>query len=329
MNATVSGCLQRRRHAAVPITAALAALLLSGCASDTSDAGVEAASVARAPDGVGIAEEAASREQADAAGPDLGGPVRAVVHTASMTVQVSDLDQAAADAKQWVHDSDGHVFAESISSASAANPEVLLTLKVPVDVYDQALEEFSALGERRSLDRYAEDVTEEVIDVDSRVSSAEVSLDRLRALLEDASTVEEVLKVEEQLSTRQADLESLQSRQDALAKQTAYGTVELFLVLPSSVVPPADDSPGFLGGLASGWRALTAAVSALAVALGWLLPFLAVAAVLVLPGLWLRRRSKAKAARRSPDPAGSGAAAESGGAAAAPDPVGEGEDGSS
>ncbi|TDQ49616.1 DUF4349 domain-containing protein [Actinorugispora endophytica] len=263
-----------------------------------------------APDGAqrdGAAQEAAPGEYPDPSGTDLDAAERSVVHTASVLVQVEDLDAAATDAKQWVRDNGGYVSAESASSTDSANPTMRMTLKVPSDHYEQALEEFSALGDRKSLDRYAEDVTEEVADVDSRVDSAEASLGRLRDLLEEAGTVDEVLEIEGQLSTRQADLEALQARQRVLAESTAYGTVDLSLALPSSVVPPSDDdSPGFLGGLASGWRALTAVVDVLVVAFAWLLPFLAVFALAAAPAVWLVRRSRARreaAAHGAPRPA--------------------------
>ena len=117
------------------------------------------------------------------------------------------------------------------------------------------------------------DVTEEVADVDSRVASAEKSVARLQELLDEADTISDILEIEEQISSRQAELEAMQARQRVLADQTSYATVDVELRLPSSAVPVDDgDSPGFVGGLAAGWRALLTVVDVVVVVIGWLLP---------------------------------------------------------
>ncbi|WP_199860133.1 DUF4349 domain-containing protein, partial [Thermobifida halotolerans] len=258
MNATVSRRPRRRRPGAAPATAALAALLLllAGCGSDSSST---ADLSHEAPEEGAAVQELTEAAPADGkAGADALEPTeRAVVHTASLSVVVDDLDDATSYAKEWVEEAGGYVAAETVDSAAGQNPSAHLTLRVPADSYQEALEEFALLGNRQHLEQQAQDVTEEVADVNSRVESAEASLERLRELLEEAEEVSEILEIEEQISFRQADLEALQARQKALAEMTDYATVDLSLSLPSSTVPPVDDdSPGFFGGLAAGWGAV-------------------------------------------------------------------------
>ncbi|MFD0776923.1 DUF4349 domain-containing protein, partial [Streptomonospora algeriensis] len=209
--------------------------------------------------------------------PAAGVPVaeRELVHTAELAVEVEDVPAAAEEAVGVAESAGGYVAEENVSTAQGGPPHASLVLHVPQEHYDKAVEELAALGTRADLNRRVEDVTEEVADVDSRVESAEASLERLRELLGDAESVEDVLAVEEQISTRQEDLEALQARQEALAEQTAYGTVRLDLDPPKTYVEdPAGDSIGFLGGLERGWRALVGLARAASVAVGWVLPFL-------------------------------------------------------
>ncbi|WP_017557600.1 DUF4349 domain-containing protein [Nocardiopsis baichengensis] len=287
---------------AAPSAVALAALLAAGCGAGSTESGGRGAvgpGERGADDGggpaAGVPEEAGDGEGAQAGqgadGLDVDPAERQVVHTATMTVEADDVEEASARAKELVADAGGHVASERFSPSGTRAPSARLVLKVPQDAYDAALEDLGGLGSRTALEREAEDVTGEVADVDSRVASAESSLDRLRDLLAEADTVEDVLKVESEIADRQAELEALQARQEALSDSTSFGTVELELHAPSGrPADTGDDSIGFLGGLAYGWQALMALADGVAVAAGWLLPFLATAAVVLAPLAWWRRR---------------------------------------
>lgn len=139
--------------------------------------------------------------------------------------------------------------------------------------------------------------------MDSRVASAKTTIASFRALLGRTTSVSEIIRVEQEISQREADLESLQARQRSLARQTAFATVTVRLE-GTKAAARKRRAGGFTGGLASGWRAFTAFLSGLALLLGWTLPFLALAALVGLPAflLWRRRRAAA-AERKEPGPA--------------------------
>jgi hypothetical protein len=121
------------------------------------------------------------------------------------------------------------------------------------------------------------DVTSQVADVSSRVLSARKSLIRLRALYTEATKVGQVIEIESEIATREADLESLEAQQRALSSQTATATIDLSLVAAKHVPPPAKPHPsrgGFVGGLTHGWDAFVTTMTALVTALGAVLPFL-------------------------------------------------------
>jgi uncharacterized protein DUF4349 len=214
--------------------------------------------------------------------PDTG---RAVIYTAALRVRAKKVSEAAARAKQLVAGVGGYVETETTASDPVTAD---ISFKIPAGRYAATLDELaSRLGTRLSLHQQAQDVTQEVADVDSRVKSAQATLASFRKLLDQAKTVGEVLNVEQELASREAELESLQARQKALAQQTSYGTVTLQLV--TAEVSASKRQGGFLGGLKSGWDAFMAFVSWLALALGWLLPFLVLAAVIALPAWRISR----------------------------------------
>jgi hypothetical protein len=288
----------------VLIGATTALLLLAGCGgSGGSDESAAGAPVNRPASGAGNAASATGEKARDEK-PDVAGggtaaqaqqvrlaPVtaRAVIYTANLRVQAKDVPDAASRAKQMVSGAGGYVENETAASDPVG---ATITFRIPSERYATVLEQLGGqLGTRVSQRQQAQDVSQEVADVDSRVKSAEAALASFRKLLDRANTVGEVLNVEQELSRREADLESLQARQKALAQQTSFGTVTLQLDAPAkkAAVAEAEQPSGFVGGLKAGWDVFTDVLAGLALALGWLLPFLAVAALIALPAWRFRR----------------------------------------
>jgi hypothetical protein len=298
----------RTRYA---LLSAVAALMFVGGCSDSGDSesadssGASGSSGAKAGAGAPARQEGQSGAQTEAAQPVNLAPVtgRAIIYTASLRVRARDVSGSAARAKQLVTGAGGYVENETAASdpAGGQGTTATITFRVPADRYATVLEQLGGqLGTRLSLRQQAQDVTQEVADVDSRVKSAEAALASFRRLLDRADTVGEVLNVERELARREADLESLQARQKSLAQQTSFGTVTLQLEAPpKAAVAQAETPSGFLGGLRAGWDAFTAVVAGVAVAVGWLLPFLAVAALIGLPA-WRLRRPVGRYLQRQP-----------------------------
>jgi hypothetical protein len=270
-----------------------AALVLTGCGgagnSASSNSKRDMASATRPVEG-GVAAKNAQ--------PVRLAPAQAIVYTANLTVRAADVTGAAAQAKQIVAAGGGYVGNENATDAPGSRPSATITFKIPSVRYPGVLDQLgsSRLGRRLSLQQQADDVTQEVADVDSRVRSANATLASFRALLGRTTSVSEVIRVEQEISGREADLESLQARQKALRAQTSFATVTLRLEGTAAAHRDHNKAGGFGGGVASGWRAFTAFVSGLALVLGWLLPFLGLAALIGLPVLWVWRRRRARAA---------------------------------
>ncbi len=159
------------------------------------------------------------------------------------------------------------------------------------------------LGTKISLSQEAEDVTGEVADVDARVRSAKATLESFRKLLDRANSVGEVISVEQEIAQRESDLEALQARQKSLQHRTQYATVTVTLVTKTAAPKEDDDRGGFIGGLQDGWNAFTAFIGGVATVLGWLLPFLVLAAAIGWPLLAFRRRLRDRfGGGRKPEP---------------------------
>jgi len=166
------------------------------------------------------------------------------------------------------------------------------TLRVDNAGVDGLLRDLRALGTVRASSRTADDVTAQVADVGARVASARASLDRIRVLMTKATTIGQVVQIESELSTRQADLESLEAQQRALADQTAQATVTVTLLSDTAPAESTSDQTGFVAGLRKGWAAFTAALVGGLTVLGALLPFALVLVPLGYVGWRFARRTR-------------------------------------
>lgn len=222
---------------------------------------------------------------------------RAVISTGSLAVSSRRLDGVRRDAIALVEGMSGTVANEDSGSDSHGRLDsVDLTLRVPAASFESAMDGLARLGTLHHRQQSAQDVTTQVIDTDARVKAKAASVASLRALLAKARTIGQIMSIEGELGSRQAELDSLKQQQKWLADQTSMSTINLTLQRPEAV--PVAAHTGFLGGLEDGWHALAGSGLVLLTVAGALLPFAALLALVGLP-LWLvwrRRRSPAPAA---------------------------------
>ncbi|MFI8201467.1 DUF4349 domain-containing protein [Streptomyces sp. NPDC085937] len=267
-----------------------AALAVTGC-SGAADGG--ALGDSKADKGV-MADEAAGDAAAESAkeGAPGGAAGRAaaaaprvaaehVIRTASLTVRVKDVPKALDEARAAATDAGGYVGDENTHRDAVGDEHTRVVLRVPADAYEEVLTGLEGTGTLVERSAKAQDVTDQVVDVESRISTQRASVARIRELMDRATRLSDVVTLEGELSSRQADLESLLAQQAALKDRTSLATITLTLT-ENPVEEAKDDDPGFLDALAGGWDVFLTLLRWLALALGAVLPFAAVAAPAVL-----------------------------------------------
>ena len=80
-----------------------------------------------------------------------------------------------------------------------------ISLRVPADQYDAVIDKLAALGEVTNRTESSQDVTAEIVDVNSRVESMTASVARVRALLAQATDIADVISIESELAAREAE----------------------------------------------------------------------------------------------------------------------------
>jgi hypothetical protein len=253
---------------------------------------------AGAPSGNGL-DAAAPRaaEQAQNA-PGQAAPFdRLVIKTAELSLQVDDVRAAETAVRDRVAQFNGYVV-KAESSGTEAQTTVRITFRVPATRFDEVLSGVQSLA-RKVLSRTisGDDVTEEFVDLDSRLRNLEATRDRLLGFLDKATKVEEALAVNSSLSEVQGQIEQLKGRMQFLKQNAALSTVTVYLA-PVPTTPLIEE----------GWQPLAVAREALRnlIVLGQTLANLGIVLLvwtpvwlpLVLLAIWLRRRWRGRAGQR-------------------------------
>ncbi len=276
------------------IAALAVTFALAGCtsaASDSSDMYSQDMSRTQDEMAVGSAPEAGV-VQDKAVNPTQ----QSVIRTANVNLRVANVTDTSTDIKALVATRKGLISSED-SQVSGDDRYTYLTVQVPAAELDAFIADVSALGSVDTVNIGSSDVTSQVVDLDARISALQTSIDRMEQLLAQADQIDDLLAIETQLSARQAELDSLTAQRTWIGDQVAMSSVTIS-ISPESA--PVDiDAPGFVSGLRNGWAAFISAIAVGVTAIGFLLPFLAIALLVLIPiaGLLVRRsrrRSDAK-----------------------------------
>lgn len=279
-----------RRGLATFAAAGLLLFLLSGCSFGGFDAGSSAPYVGTSSE---AALDGAVAGAEGAAG--VAGLERSVITTSHLSIEVDDPDAAADEAVEVVRSMGGSVESLTVHQLGEGT-RADVTLRVPSERLDEALDALEQVGTVQSESRSSVDVTMEHTDLEARVGALEDAVERLRGLMADASTTSELLEAEAVLTERQQQLDGLRAQLEVLEGQVDLATVSLALSSKSAL--PGGGPANFWEGLLAGVGSLGVFAAGALVVLGVLLPWALLIGVLVLVVVgivrWARRRRRSR-----------------------------------
>ena len=213
----------------------------------------------------------------------------ALIRTGSIGLRSDKLERDLGVVRSIATELKGQIETESNSGGDHGGHYAELTLRVPNDQFDTAMKRLAAVADVTHREISSTDVTTEVIDIDARVRAQQASVASLEKLMAKANTVGEVMSVERELSQRQGELDSLLQQQRYLKSQTSMSTISVSMSTDRDLLTKDD---GFVGGLKTGWQALTGFLVWLSTAAGMVLPF--VPLLLIVAGIvvWVVRRRR-------------------------------------
>lgn len=230
------------------VLAVAALLLLAGCAgmggsgaSAGDGGGGDGAQMAASggDGGSGNAAAGAADQASNGAAAASAQSVRtdrAIIRTGRMAVEVENFTTASEEIAATARETGGYV-SDSNRQLHRDGDESWYTgyvvVRVPSDQYRAMQETVGEQGTVRSEETTTEDVTDQLVDLEARLENLRSRRDRLRTFYEEADDTEELLRIEEQLSAVQSDIERLEAKKRSLEQRVAYSTLRVEISEPT------------------------------------------------------------------------------------------------
>lgn len=169
--------------------------LAAGDSSMDTNGWAETADAADAADG-GSADFSAVRQNAK------------LILRADLTLETQDFDATSADLEKLTAEAGGYIESSSLSGDKGSR-SAYYTLRVPQEKFETF---YAQLGDRAHVvysSRSSEDITEQYTDIETRLATLQTKHERLLALLNQASKMEDIISLENALADCEYEIDSL------------------------------------------------------------------------------------------------------------------------
>ena len=220
------------------------------------------------------------------------GPL--LVRTARLMVTSPDFEPARDRLERIVSDAGGFI-GQIVVSGSAREPRSLTaTVRVPTAEFDNAMVALRGLGTVTSESQDGEDVTQQSVDLDARLTNARASEARLKTILEQRTgRLSDVLDVEREISRVRGEIERMDAERKNLDRRIAYASINVTLFEERKAAMDLGPQPlrtRFRNAFVDGWTTAVGGVVEAGLVLTGLVPTLFVLTLFAAPVvIWLRR----------------------------------------
>ena len=261
---------------------AIASALLVGCSGDAAQqtSGEEAQDESAALEGGGSAAgvtsdaDAFSGTEAPAVGPTI-------IKTADLGIEVErdGFGDAMSSMTEIAARHGGFVVRSDRSGEDARRGSV--TVRIPSDRFEAALGEIRDLGEVQHETISGQDVGQEFVDLEARLRNLHATEAVLLRLFDEATSVTDTIRIQNELTGIQLEIERIEGRLRYLQDQTDLGTITVALA------EEGDSAPSRFGSAFDrAWDGILAVLSGIVIFLGYALPLLVIGLLLWL--VWRR-----------------------------------------
>ena len=156
---------------------------------------------------------------------------RMIIKNADIRLMVKDTDVAIDRATQVVGDAGGYIVSSRVWYQDYYGNNLkyaAVTIGVPVDQFERTLVRLRDLALRVVVETAAgDDVTEQYVDLQSQLTNLEATRSRIQEFLQDAKTVDEALRINQELSNIEAQIEQIKGRMNYLNDRAAFSTITI------------------------------------------------------------------------------------------------------
>ena len=207
------------------ISALLGGVIFTSCASvpPPANEALAPASVP-APGAVANLNQKAEAAQVPRSRPQL-------IKKAAMTVIVNSVDKSIDTVTQIINRQQGDLIGLNEQQPTEENSRhtASIQLRVPQNLLESTLEELAKLGTVENRNITAEDVGDQLVDFQARLTNLRKTEASLQKIMDRAGSVRDILSVAQELSNVRQSIEQIEAQLKNLQNQVAYSTITLKL----------------------------------------------------------------------------------------------------
>lgn len=175
---------------------------------------------------------------------------RKITRTANLEVSVDNVLESVQKVEDIAVIAGGFVSNSSLAVTSSEEDNGIETatvkIRVPAEAYTDVLGQLRGIAkEVRSQSEDTQEVTEEYTDLQSRIRNLEATEGRYLDLLSRATTISDILSLEDRLTSVRGQIEQAQGRINVLDDLTDFATISIRLVLPAGATSAEEDGQGW------------------------------------------------------------------------------------
>ena len=250
------------------LLALMLVLSLVSCGGSANDAAADKAAPEAMDGGYAYTEDESGYSMelpfADGAASDAG-PTAAMqekmVYIADLSAETMEYDKAVSDVKAAVSKAGGYI--ESCSEYTGGyydagvyvregNRSVSFALRIPSEKFNDFLAGMETALNVTHRNIYSENVTMQYVDLEARIKNLKAQEQRLQELLKSAENMEQLLSIEDHLTSTRTQIEQAEGEMRVLENRVSYCTVNLSVNETQSYSPSAQS--GFGQRLARGFK---------------------------------------------------------------------------
>ncbi len=213
---------------------------------------------------------------------------RMVIKTGQLYLVVKDVREAVQKVTAYANSHGGFVVSSETNKTGVA-PYASITIRIPVAVYDSGFSDVKALGEVQSESTSGQDVTDQYVDLDSRIKNLRATESQLLEIMKRAGKISDVLEVQTQLTSVRGQIEQIQGQMKYLKDSAAMSSLTIYLSTDPSALPVVQDDADTwkpIAEIKNAFRSLLELGKTLSYGLIWLVVFIPLWLLLV-GAIWI------------------------------------------
>ncbi|MDF2855617.1 MAG: hypothetical protein K0Q87_1468 [Neobacillus sp.] len=187
-----------------------------------------------------ISNETEKKEQSETTSIEV--PKQMVIYQAELHLRVKKFEQTLQSLEEKVGKYGGYIAESNVSKDGDEQLSGSIKIRIPQKHFQTFLHEAEGqAAEVLQRKISGDDVTEEYVDLESRLKSKRVVEERLISFMNSAEKTEDLLKISDDLSKVQEEIEMIEGRKKFLENQTSLSTVFITLYENKVSIPPLEN----------------------------------------------------------------------------------------